>query len=435
MSRLERMLEDKKNEYEKMEAPDTLEAKLREGLQGRAKPRRKIPLNRIAAIILLVSLLTYNSSTLAYYGKQFMGYENIMEGTILQLSRQGKGQIVNKVYTFRDGIEVRLDGVMLDGNGMVFFYTVEDLKKTRDIQEIDVRVLPRAPFIDGNSSGMGEILVDEGIQKWIMTAHKAPPFFIRTVSLQLSRETEDGSWEEGEIKFRLDRNQAVGDTVRARIDMKVELAGRTMTIESISKSPISTIVSGEIQDLLSLALDRTKGDLIMPQNLEMSLFADGKEISRVGSGISTNMKGTRFEIRFDTIPDRTKELRLVLDQATAVERISDEYPISEGESLIVGDAKIDIGHIKVENGGTHIEITTDAGTRIPGVELRSEEKSFGLLSTSESIYDKVESGGSVQILSTRTLEFEGSGGELKLYIDHIYQTVEYGITVYEESIE
>ncbi|WP_422484896.1 DUF4179 domain-containing protein [Gudongella sp. DL1XJH-153] len=431
MSSLDRMLDEKRKEYEKLKAPDSLESNLRKALEGKNK-KNKFPLSKIAAIFVIGAILTYNSSTLAYYGKQLIGYETVMDGTLLELNRLGEGQSIDKSHLFSDGIEVQVDGVMLDGNGMVLFYTIEDKAKSGNIDDVYVRVLPDILFMNVSSSGAGEILEEEHMQKWVFTTDEAPPFYVRTVTLELVNEKDDGIWEYGEIKFKLDRNKAVGDTIRVSIDKKVELAGRNMTIEDISMSPISTVVKGEIQDIVSLGLDRARNEHLMPQNLEMILFADGKEVVRKGSGMSTDMKGTRFDVRFDTIPKETKEIELVLDEITVSQNIGKEFSIAEGQEIEVLQNTIQIDQIEKRDGKTLITITTEEGTRIPGVNLIADGRDYELLETSESSYEKKQDE---VILNTRTLEFEGTGDELKLFIGDIRYTKEYGLTVYNESIE
>lgn len=431
MSRLDRMLEKKRREYEKLQAPDSMEDRLKAALQEK-KPRRKLQLSRIAAMLLIGAILTYNSSTLAYYGKQLVGYETVMDGTLLQLSRMGEGQMVDKNHLFSDGLEVQLDVAMLDGNGLVFFYTIEDTTKSKDINDVHVQVLPDIPFMNAGSSGAGEIMEDDHMQKWVFTTDEPPPFFIRTVTLELSYIKEDGSAEYGEISFRLDRNKAVGETVRMSINREVELAGRTMTIEDISISPISTVVKGEIQDLISLGMDRARNEYRMPHNMEMSLYADGIEIERKGAGMSTDMKGTRFDVRFDALPKDTKDLRLELDSVSVHERLDMELEIAEGETLEVRGNEIFINSIEESDGRTYVTITTEQGTRIPEVRLIADGNYHQLLETSESTYEKKQDES---ILNIRTLEFDGSGEDLKLSVTDIRYTKNYNLTVYEESIE
>jgi hypothetical protein len=431
MSDLEKMLLNKKFELDAIKAPEELESKLRQALQGKHR-RRQWSLSKAAAVLLVISILAYNSSTLAFYGKQLLGYEGVMDGTLLELGRLGKGQQVDKSYIFRDGMKVQLDWVMLDGNGMVIFYTIEDTTKTRNIEDQIIGVTVKAPFFNSSSSGAGKILKDEYSQKWVLTTRDVPKFFVQTIKLDLSNQLENGIWEYGEISFKLDRSEALGETIRNRINKKIDLSGRTMTIESINMSPISTVVKGEIQDIISLGLDRMKGEALMPQALEMSLYADGVLLNRLGSGMSTNINGSRFEVIFDKLPPGTKSVELVLDKISVSEKLEETYTIKEGGYIEIMGNRLDILKIERSETSTMITISTDIGTRIPGTVLIADDEEYKLVETSESTFVEFPEN---KFSNIRTLSFEGIGEDLKLSIRNIIHTKNYEMVVYQEALK
>ncbi len=78
--------------------------------------------------------------TLAYYGKKLIGYDMVMNGTLQELNQLGKGQEIGEAYTFQNGVTLSLDGIMLDGNQLLAFYTLYDPRGT--IGEIDLVLIP-----------------------------------------------------------------------------------------------------------------------------------------------------------------------------------------------------------------------------------------------------------------------------------------------------
>ena len=68
--------------------------------------------------------MAYQSDTLAFYGKRLIGYDPIMNGTLKQLNQLGKGQSINKSYTYKNGVVLSLDGIMLDDNQCLAYYTI-----------------------------------------------------------------------------------------------------------------------------------------------------------------------------------------------------------------------------------------------------------------------------------------------------------------------
>ncbi len=144
------------------------------------------------------------------------------------------------------------------------------------------------------------------------------------------------------------------------------------------------------------------------------------------------MKGTRFDVRYDAVPKDTKELRLVLHSVSVHERLGRELEISQGDTLEIHGNDIIIESIEKKDGRAYITISTDEGTRIPGMKLLADGKYYELLETSESTYEKKQDEA---VLDTRTLEFEGTGEDMKLSVSDIRYTKSYGLTVYVEAIE
>ncbi|MGM0396187.1 MAG: hypothetical protein ACQEP4_03940 [Bacillota bacterium] len=144
------------------------------------------------------------------------------------------------------------------------------------------------------------------------------------------------------------------------------------------------------------------------------------------------MKGTRFDVRYDAVPKDTKELRLVLHSVSVHERLDRELEISQGDTLEIHGNDIIIESIEKKDGRAYITISTDEGTRIPGMKLLADGKYYELLETSESTYEKKQDEA---VLDTRTLEFEGTGEDMKLSVSDIRYTKSYGLTVYVEAIE
>jgi hypothetical protein len=127
MANLEKILEQEKQRMDNLAVPNEMEDRFRATL---AKIPQRVPQKKsnfklkVAAAILVFFLFSYNMDTLAYYGKQLIGFENVMTGTLQELNEMGKGQLINQSHTFQNGVKITLDGIMLDDNNMVVFYTI-----------------------------------------------------------------------------------------------------------------------------------------------------------------------------------------------------------------------------------------------------------------------------------------------------------------------
>lgn len=181
------------------------------------------------------------------------------------------------------------------------------------------------------------------------------------------------------------------------------------------KEALLQLILKEKDNYYRLAYTYMKNQVDMVQDMIITLFDSIKSLRK-----------------FDTIPKETKEIELVLDEITVSQNIGKEFSITEGQEIEVLQNIIQIDQIEKRDERTFITITTEEGTRIPGVNLIADGSSYELLETSESSYEKKQDE---MILNTRTLEFEGTGDELKLFIGDIRYTKKYELTVYKESKE
>ena len=76
---------------------------------------------RIAAACLVVFLIGYNLDTLAFYRKELIGYEPLMNGNLKAIEEAWERSGNRENHTFKNGVTVTLDGIMLDENQILVF--------------------------------------------------------------------------------------------------------------------------------------------------------------------------------------------------------------------------------------------------------------------------------------------------------------------------
>lgn len=420
MNKLEKALEDKKIEIGDIHAPDNFEEIIREKLEFNKKKNKRFNITKIASVFIMIIILGYNSSTLAFYGRNLLGYENVMNDTLLELSNLGQGQVIDKEVVFFDGLRVRLDMIMLDGNGLILFYSIKDESGKIDIEDINLSTNIKGLFYNTGHAGYGEYIESENEQRWVLITSQRPKIFNQRISFGINY---NNSYEE--IEFKLDRRLAVGETIRFNVDKRIEILGREIEVEEISASSVSTIVSGNLQSIVSLGRDIFNKDRVFYDRIDMSLMADGVEVEKLGSGLSTNLKGTNFSIRFDALPEGTNNISLVLNSLNVRRKLSDEIEIELGSenNISVFNEELLIKGSFVENGKTYIEIESREGIRVPSINLLSDDEVYYLEDTINIDYFKTLEG---EIRYARTLVFNGSGDNLRLKMGDI---------IYEELID
>lgn len=447
MNKIERLLEEEKDELNNLNVPENMELRLRNTLNNIPNKKTKSIRVRVAALIIVVLLIGYNIDTLAYYGKKLIGFDNVMNGTLRDLNELGKGQLIDKHYTFNNGVKVTLDGIMLDDNNMVVFYTIYSPDgKVMDVNSdfrVSITDFRGMPFSFG---GQGKANEEETELKWVLYTRDIPKFYERTISFNAELNENGRTIEKGEIKFKIDRDQAVGKSLRIAIDKKVELDQRSIKVESLVASPTSTVIKGQIQNIFQLGKDYISGERFRPESLEIKLIANGKEVSMQGSSMSTDMGGSNFEKRFDALPHDIEDLELRLTSFGGDHDTKEMIKLVKGESIDIKvlEQDISIDNIYEKEGSTYITITSDENLAISRVYLNIDGKKVELEETIPGDYEKIvneyvdEDNNNIKyttIKYTRTLRFIGTGEDLELDIQRIRFSKTYDKIIYSYKID
>lgn len=431
MDNIEKLLNENKNDLDKLEIPKDMESRLRNALDNVPNKNRKTNMRvKIAALIIAVMIIGYNVDTFAYYAKQLIGYENIMGGTLRELNKLGKGQIIDKSYTLGNGVVVTLDGVMLDDNNLVTFYSIKDPLANMDYRENDLNINIEDQFGKSyNRSGTGQINTDKNEIHWIMTC-RAPSFFKKSMKLKIHSTNMD---EIGEIKFKLDRNKALGSSIEIAINKEMEIDGRKIKIESLMASPLSTVIKGRFENLAQPETDYIKGEGIVDV-FELVVIADGKKVDLTGRSM-VNGRGNLF---YDALPIDLKDIEIKLLS------LGENYDINEKIEITKGDTDIGISTPEVNvtinkayelDGDTFIDITTDENLilnkvfldidgRIVEAEESTSVRSFGILENGKYV-DKY----------TRAVKFNGTGEKLELDIQSVRYKKIYDKIIYKDTVK
>ena len=254
---------------------------------------------------------------------------------------------------------------------------------------------------------------------------------IRDKSIKLKFELGD---ERAEIPFKIDRNKAVGKSIKFSINKKIELEGRNLELKSLKASPTSTVLKGKIQNLLELGLDYIGETRFRPSEVEMILIADGKEMHPESGGMSTNMNGVKFEISFDALPKDTKDIQLKLTSFGGDHDTNKQIKLEKGKTndFEILDQEINIEKVYEEKGNTYITFTSDESVVLSGVYLNLDGEKKSLKETIPGDHDKI-AGDKEIIKYTRTMRFEGTGEDLELDVQRIRFVTDYDMIIWEHK--
>ncbi|MGE5422120.1 MAG: DUF4179 domain-containing protein [Ignavibacteriales bacterium] len=423
MSDIESMLEDRRIELEQIEVPVELEHRLRSALDKRSGPvEPRFSWGVLVAGIVLAFMVIYNFDAVAYYGKKLVGYDEVMNGTLQQLNELGKGQIVNKSCTLPSGVIVTLDGIMLDANQLIVFCSVRNPHG-----QVDNMHLGTGPFMNGTfgsyliNGGQGELSDDKSEEKW--TFNCDTPFILeRNLDFDFNVENE-GRTESGTISFRLDRSKAMGRTLKKTLNKTIKLGNEKITLESITASPTSTVVKGSMRSIVELAADQIMGERMRPNELTMELIANGKIVTEMSGGMSTDMNGIRFHQENDALPSGLKQLQIKIVSFGADHDVKERVALDQNKVDVpveILNQDITINKVFETNGDLFVTVTSEESVIFTRVNAVMDNRRVSLLETIDERLDKKIDG---TITRTRTLHFKGLGDDLVLDIQRMsYRT-------------
>ncbi|EGW40220.1 hypothetical protein DOT_1865 [Desulfosporosinus sp. OT] len=427
MNKFENIFEEGKAEIDRLSAPDDLEKRLRSALANRRVPRRPLQQWKLRTAVALIafSLIAYNYDALAYYGKQFLGYDQIMNGTLKQLNELGKGQLISKSYTFKNGFILTLDGVMLDSNQLLLFSTLKDPAGKVDQGDMMPRMTIKGligEYMENNSTG--QIGADKTEIKSV-TSFAPPKFFEKKLTLTVSM-IEKGTMDNGNIPFTLDRNTAMGYTLKKDINQTFDVDGSKIHINSILSSPTKTVIDGSVMNILELAEAKLSGEErlahISLDSFDLRLYANDKELTKQGGGMGTSLQGIIFNEDYDALPTDLQKLEIKLVSLGTDHQVNQSYtlkPGSDNPALSILGQTIEIKKVYPSEGDTCITLSSEDGVVLTKVYLLIDGRRVSLNNTQDDHYDKIAEGKSGKIIHTRTLHFPGTGQTLELDVQRM----------------
>ncbi|MBV6714828.1 DUF4179 domain-containing protein [Paenibacillus chitinolyticus] len=344
-------IEEKLQEYKRVQAPSELEGRLRDALQR--IPAKKRNMNKavawvasaVAALIMMVGLYEYPA--FAYYGSKLFNGASLNSLSFSELKEQGYGQQVNKSTTFKDGTVFTINGVIADDNVFTLYYTIDRPAGTEYTDEDFIRYHfsnLKGFLTDSNSRGGGGNPGKDKSQ--FVGVHQFEPVspFSRTLTLTFNERLDNGERVSYPISFDFDANKAMKSIIKEDLSETIPVDQGKIHYDSITASPSSTIVKGHYELEGS---PRFSG--------ETKLYVNGTEVKSLG------MKATspEFELKFDVLPtDKIQSIELVLEDFTGIQKI--EKPISlaspSDHSINVGQEKVWIRSVTKTDTGYDIVI-------------------------------------------------------------------------------
>lgn len=390
--------EEKREQLERLQAPQDLEERLRKKIQTVPQKKKRVYPWLSAVAILGIMVTSMNYQAIAYYGKTLFGYEELMSDSIKQLYEEGYGQVVNKEFHLDDGTIFTIEGIMSDRHGFEMYYSVSGNDDFFD----DFSFPSITGFLTDSFGKSG--IFDMNVNKGVQTFEPVSPF-AKKLHLEFSYKDQDYVFI-----FPYDANKAVPVTLKKKINQKVYFDFGVVEIQSISATKGSTQLIGKIKE---------KTDRNISYDLsQIQLFVDGKEMMSIGYEMNSIFNGAReFKINYGELPTNISTLSVKLHKFNGKESVKQSVPPEIG-TYKIGPVELDIISVEALEGVTKIRIASRKDTMFDAVWLKTDVDEVPLKGTEWFEEDDNK--------KVRTLLFETNNTAVELYIGNVYYDKDYG---------
>lgn len=405
MKRIMRLLEEKSGKIDELHVPDDFKERMEQKLRDSEKSKIRVPKLAFVAMIFAVLFLgMINMNTLAFIGEEIRGYEELMSENMKRLNKDFKGQSINESYTFEDGREMVVEGVMVDDNKLMVYFKVgmnEDEYREGNlwVENIKFRI---GEMYKSSGAGTFDPITEE--VKWEYSFEGGAKFN-KEAEFACIRNYQ-GKSEKGTVKFKIDKSKAMIPVLKKNIMKKIKLEDGTMTLSSISASPLSTVIKVNRKNIIEYAIERIRKTEDRIREVRLALFADGKEITVNGSSISTGMFGKEMKWEFEGIPESTKKIEIKFEEYKTVSAVGAEIEVHKLKmpiEAVIKDNKVKFEKIYYEGGNTFVTFISEDEVLLKEVSIRDDLKETELDYTSNDEYIKKNG----KVYHRRTMKFLG----------------------------
>lgn len=310
---LDKFLQEKREKYSKLLAPEYMEESLKKALNDQEFKKKNNRLIKLASFLIIGSLiLGFNSSTIADYIRNYQdgteiveSYSDLVSTNIKEISNSDKLVKINKSLTFKDGSEVRIDGILMDKLGSTIFYKYMDGSEDSNISLAIIDGQSR--YSSGNARG-----IEEGdTSKW--ASYIEGEIKGENIEMELNNLT---TGENKRIPVIISDDLKINTIKEIRVNKKIK--GLNHKIKRIKITPLSIQVEGTIENIFELGLKSVLNKRDKLDRIDINLLIDGESISDGKmSSFTSDWTGSYFSFRFDDYPRDIDSIGLeVLDSET-----------------------------------------------------------------------------------------------------------------------
>lgn len=378
MKNIEAELINKKIQIDEIEVPEELEDRLRKALNNPQKfskegTKRKCWIMRhkwiAAGIGFFMFIGLYNLDALAHYGRKIMGYDEIASQSLKEINEQGGVQEVNNSYTYKNGIQLVLDGVILDENKLeVMYRLIGDEDKIYEMNTTPPTIKTELGSCNPVSGVASKTEDGKGLS--IIKDYESPSIKAKTLTFALA--SKDG--EEAKFTFEIDSIKVIGNTIKSTLSETVEFDGIKYNFTDLCASPLSVVIKSKVE----VTSEGDKNLFILnpfaPNSVRRELKVELIEIyEKDGKEVTENLEiqgweeeviddEVFFNYEFSGLKPNVKKLLLRAVKTDDIKRLDKEIKINKNISnlrLVADTEELIIKEVREENGDTVVVLQSE----------------------------------------------------------------------------
>lgn len=399
MSSIEEHLAEEKKRLGSITAPEELEIKLRDALNRTNPPTKKriAPMWKIAAAaVLLLAVIGNNYHAFAYYGKKIFGFDDVMSGTLQALNDEGMGQIIDQRMKLDDGTDLIINAIMADANQLIMYYTLSNPNGVEDSTSDLFSPTKITGFLTNSNLDSGTSIMNEEHTeiKGTMSFEPVSPFSKKLTVHFWQRQSND-QMSEKRITFPYHPEDAMQTALKQSIRKTFKVDKGTITFTSITATPTMTVIEGSLRvDNLSRVPGALNG---------IELIANGTPVEWRGSGHRSDIRGSSFNINYDSLPEELDSLEIVMKEFVGYKKLDEKLSIASVKNGPISfedhaDANtwLWVNQVTKTSEGVEITIATAQDVLLDGVSIQSGSEITPLQTTLKQTDAKQADGSTMK---------------------------------------
>ena len=145
----------------------------------------------------------------------YLGFDEVINGTLKELNEEGMGQIVEKKTTLEDGTDLIIEGIMTDANQLIMYYTLSNPNGIEDSNSDPFRLSRITGFLTNSNVESGTSIINEDHTeiKGTMSFEPVSPF-AKKLTLHYWQQLQNNQMREGSISFPYNPNEAMQTKIK-----------------------------------------------------------------------------------------------------------------------------------------------------------------------------------------------------------------------------